>query len=109
MTEISKAEFSTDFLNRHRTELKTTLYPFKTPARETDRGHMPPEFNVDQQNFLEEKQRGKNWGWSAIRPSVVGGNPVSNFLLNPAPSSTPPTLPSHTHSPDSTQQISDSS
>src|SRR3569833_4106567 len=27
------------------------LGPFKTPARETDAGHMPPEFNVDQQSF----------------------------------------------------------
>ncbi|MFB6456636.1 SDR family oxidoreductase [Chitinophaga sp. Hz27] len=55
------------------------LGPFKTPARETDGGmHMPPEFNVDQQKFLEEKQRGKQWTWSAIRPSVVGGTAVGN-------------------------------
>lgn len=27
------------------------LGPFKNPARETDAGHMPPEFNVDQQSF----------------------------------------------------------
>jgi nucleoside-diphosphate-sugar epimerase len=54
------------------------LGPFKTPARETDPGHMPPEFNVDQQNYLEEKQRGRNWSWSAIRPSVVGGTALGN-------------------------------
>lgn len=50
------------------------LGPFKTPARETDAGHMPPEFNVDQQQFLER------WGgsWSAIRPSVVGGTALGN-------------------------------
>jgi nucleoside-diphosphate-sugar epimerase len=29
------------------------LGPFKTPARELDAGHMPPEFNVDQRTFLE--------------------------------------------------------
>lgn len=29
------------------------LGPFKTLARETDANHMPPEFNVDQQDFLE--------------------------------------------------------
>ena len=29
------------------------LGPFKTPARENDPPHMPPEFNVDQQQFLE--------------------------------------------------------
>ncbi|SQI42820.1 short chain dehydrogenase [Serratia plymuthica] len=49
------------------------LGPFKTPARESDAGHMPPEFNVDQQHYLERRQQGKRWRWSAIRPSVVGG------------------------------------
>ncbi|GLV55243.1 NAD-dependent dehydratase [Dictyobacter sp. S3.2.2.5] len=54
------------------------LGPFKTPARETDAPHMPPEFNVDQQNFLEQRQRGKSWTWSAIRPSVVAGFALGN-------------------------------
>ncbi|WP_141327617.1 SDR family oxidoreductase [Myxococcus sp. AB025B] len=54
------------------------LGPFKTPARETDPEHMPPEFNVDQQRFLEQRQRGKAWTWSAIRPSVVGGVALGN-------------------------------
>ena len=54
------------------------LGPFKTPAREDDPGHMPPEFNVDQQAFLETRQRGKAWSWSAIRPSVVSGFALGN-------------------------------
>lgn len=54
------------------------LGPFKTPAKESDAGHMPPEFNVDQQQFLEKRQQGKSWSWSAIRPSVVGGTALSN-------------------------------
>ncbi|MFD0815084.1 SDR family oxidoreductase [Amycolatopsis umgeniensis] len=54
------------------------LGPFKTPAREDDAGHMPPEFNVDQQQFLERRQAGKSWTWSAIRPSVVGGTALGN-------------------------------
>jgi nucleoside-diphosphate-sugar epimerase len=49
------------------------LGPFKTPARESDPPHMPPEFNVEQQTFLEARQRGKAWTWSALRPSVVCG------------------------------------
>jgi nucleoside-diphosphate-sugar epimerase len=52
------------------------LGPFKTPARETDAGHLPPEFNVDQQRILE--QRSGAWTWSAIRPSVVGGTALGN-------------------------------
>jgi nucleoside-diphosphate-sugar epimerase len=54
------------------------LGPFKTPARETDAGHMPPEFNVDQQSFLERRQHGASWTWSAIRPSMVGGAALGN-------------------------------
>jgi nucleoside-diphosphate-sugar epimerase len=54
------------------------LGPFKTPAKESDGGHMPPEFNVDQQMFLEQLQQGKTWNWSAIRPSVVAGTALGN-------------------------------
>jgi nucleoside-diphosphate-sugar epimerase len=54
------------------------LGPFKTPAREGDPPHLPPEFNVDQQRFLEDRQQGKAWTWSALRPSVVGGTALGN-------------------------------
>jgi nucleoside-diphosphate-sugar epimerase len=54
------------------------LGPFKTPAKESDPGHMPPEFNVDQQQYLTLRQQGKTWSWSAIRPSVVGGAALGN-------------------------------
>ena len=47
--------------------------PYKTPARETDPRHMPPNFYYDQEDFLREQQRGKNWFWSALRPSLVCG------------------------------------
>ncbi|MFI5613977.1 SDR family oxidoreductase [Amycolatopsis sp. NPDC051903] len=50
------------------------LGPFKTPARESDAGHLPPEFNVDQQALLERRAP----SWSAIRPSVVGGTTLGN-------------------------------
>ncbi|MCY9656489.1 SDR family oxidoreductase [Paenibacillus chondroitinus] len=54
------------------------LGPFKTPARETDANHMPPEFNIDQQQFLEKRQPGTEWTWSALRPSVVSGFALGN-------------------------------
>jgi nucleoside-diphosphate-sugar epimerase len=54
------------------------LGPFKTPAREDDPPHLPPEFNVEQQAFLESAQQGKDWTWSALRPSVVGGFALGN-------------------------------
>lgn len=54
------------------------LGPFKTPARESDANHMPPEFNIDQQDFLERRQAGQKWSWSALRPSVVIGFGLGN-------------------------------
>nr|WP_042194186.1 SDR family oxidoreductase [Kibdelosporangium sp. MJ126-NF4]CEL21149.1 Nucleoside-diphosphate-sugar epimerases [Kibdelosporangium sp. MJ126-NF4]CTQ96286.1 Nucleoside-diphosphate-sugar epimerases [Kibdelosporangium sp. MJ126-NF4] len=52
------------------------LGPFKTPAREDEPGHMPPEFNISQQELLE--QRSGRWTWSALRPSVVIGFALGN-------------------------------
>lgn len=54
------------------------LGPFATPAKEDDPPHMPPEFNVDQQRFLERRQLGAAWSWSALRPSVVAGVGLGN-------------------------------
>jgi len=54
------------------------LGPFATPAKESDPPHMPPEFNVDQQQFLERRQVGSTWTWSALRPSVVAGIGLGN-------------------------------
>jgi nucleoside-diphosphate-sugar epimerase len=54
------------------------LGPFATPAKESDPPHMPPEFNVDQQQFLERRQASASWTWSAMRPSVVAGVGLGN-------------------------------
>src|ERR1700676_3305324 len=49
------------------------LGPYKTPTREDDPRHMPPNFYYDQQDFLEEFQKGKRWTWSVGRPHAVCG------------------------------------
>lgn len=54
------------------------LGPFQTPAREDDPGHLPPEFNLDQQHYLERRSHGTSWSWSALRPSVVCGTALGN-------------------------------
>jgi nucleoside-diphosphate-sugar epimerase len=54
------------------------LGPFATPAREDDPGHLPPEFNVSQQQHLEQASAGASWSWSALRPSVVCGTALGN-------------------------------
>jgi nucleoside-diphosphate-sugar epimerase len=54
------------------------LGPYKTPARETDRRHMPPNFYYDQEDYLKERSAGKTWSWTALRPSSICGFAVGN-------------------------------
>ncbi len=49
------------------------LGPFRTPARESDPRHLPPNMYYDQQDLIEARQRGKRWTWSAVRPHAVCG------------------------------------
>lgn len=56
------------------------LGPYKTPAKESDPRHMPPNFYFDQQELLEERSRGKGWSWSALRPHTVLGYAIGNPL-----------------------------
>jgi nucleoside-diphosphate-sugar epimerase len=54
------------------------LGPFKTPAREDDPPHMPPNFYHDQEMWLRAHQAGKPWAWSALRPQTVCGFALGN-------------------------------
>ncbi len=54
------------------------LGPFKTPAREDDPRLMPPNFYYDQEDFLRERQRGKAWHFTALRPEAVMGYATGN-------------------------------
>lgn len=54
------------------------LGPFKTPAKETDPRHIPPNFYYDQEDFLSRRQDGKSWTWSALRPEAVCGFAIGN-------------------------------
>ena len=49
------------------------LGPFKTPAKETDPPHMPPNFYWDQEQWLRERQSGKGWSHAVLRPHTVCG------------------------------------
>lgn len=54
------------------------LGPFKTPAREDDPRLMPPNFYYDQEDLLRERQQGKEWSFTALRPEAVCGFAVGN-------------------------------
>jgi nucleoside-diphosphate-sugar epimerase len=61
------------------------LGPFKTPAREDDPRLMGPNVYYNQEDFLRERQKGKGWFWTALRPeSTTGfaiGNPMNLGML----------------------------
>lgn len=54
------------------------LGPFKTPAKESDPRHMPPNFYYDQEDWLRETSAARPWTWSALRPEAVCGFAVGN-------------------------------
>jgi len=54
------------------------LGPYKTPAREDDPRHMPPNFYYDQEDYLKARCAGKEWSWTALRPSSICGFAVGN-------------------------------
>ncbi|HEX7812387.1 MAG TPA: SDR family oxidoreductase [Burkholderiales bacterium] len=49
------------------------LGPFRTPAKEGDPRHPGSNFYYNQQDWLEARQKGKPWTWSAVRPHAVCG------------------------------------
>ena len=61
------------------------LGAFKTPARESDPRHMPPNYYFDQIDWLTGFQRGKIWDWVELRPQTLCGfAPGTPMSLAPA-------------------------
>lgn len=56
------------------------LGPFKTPAREDDARHMPPNFYYDQQDWISFHQKGKAWSWNSYRPHGLCGVSVGSAM-----------------------------
>jgi nucleoside-diphosphate-sugar epimerase len=54
------------------------LGPYKTPAKETDFRHLPPNFYYNQEDYLRERSVGTVWSWAALRPSCICGFAVGN-------------------------------
>jgi nucleoside-diphosphate-sugar epimerase len=51
----------------------THLGPLKTPMRESDPRHMPPDYYFDQIDWLTTFQKGKPWDWVELRPQTLCG------------------------------------
>ena len=54
------------------------LGPYRTPAKEDDPRHPPPNFYYDQWDYMVERQRGKPWTYSSARPHAVSGFAIGN-------------------------------
>ena len=51
----------------------THLGPLKTPMRESDPRHLPPNYYFDQIDWLAGYQHGRRWTWTELRPQTVCG------------------------------------
>src|SRR3977135_1487237 len=55
--------------------------PLTVPARENrSEMHEQPNFYWNQERFLRERQRGKAWGWSILRPVLIVGCSVGSAM-----------------------------
>jgi nucleoside-diphosphate-sugar epimerase len=52
--------------------------PPRVPSRESDPHAMPPNFYYDQEAVLRERQAGKSWTWTILRPPAVCGFAVGS-------------------------------
>jgi len=54
---------------------------YRSPAKESQARHFPPNFYFDQEDYLRDASQGRDWSWSALRPEpVIGfalGNPMN--------------------------------
>ena len=78
VNSVSAIERASDRLERVVLVTGTKYYgshlgPFKTPAREDDPRHLPPDFYFDQIDWLTAFQRGKRWSWTEVRPQTLCG------------------------------------
>ena len=58
--------------------------PRRMPSKESDRRAMPPNFYYDQEDRIRERQAGKDWSWTILRPPNVAGlgigSPMNTIL-----------------------------
>lgn len=62
----------------------STAGPFATPARETDPRPPASHFYYDQRDLLAERQQGRRWTWTTLRPHCISGVTLgspSNIML----------------------------
>ncbi|KAK9807612.1 hypothetical protein WJX72_004087 [[Myrmecia] bisecta] len=53
----------------------------KTPSREDDPRHLPPNFYYNMQDYCEQRVKaGARWSWSSLRPDPVAGYSRGSFM-----------------------------
>lgn len=52
----------------------------RTPMRESERRHLPPNFYYDQEDFLRTRQVGQSWTWTNLIPPFITGFAVGNAM-----------------------------
>lgn len=78
VVERASPGFRRIILNQGAKVYGSHLGKFRTPAREDDPRHLPPNFYYSQEDYLLEAQQGKDWDWVLVRPDVVCGFSVGS-------------------------------
>lgn len=56
--------------------------PHKTPSRESDPRHLPPNFYYDQEDYVLELAEGEPWSYTLVRPEIMIGYARGGAVLN---------------------------
>lgn len=56
--------------------------PHRTPSRESDPRHLPPNFYYNQEDYVVELARGKQWTYTLARPEIMIGFARGGAVLN---------------------------
>ncbi|MGB7486527.1 MAG: SDR family oxidoreductase [Phormidesmis sp.] len=53
---------------------------YKSPAKEDDSRHFPPNLYFRHEDFAKAFSAAKDWGWTALRPDIVIGHSVGSAM-----------------------------
>ncbi len=53
---------------------------YKTPAKEDDSRHFPPNLYFEQEDFARARSADKGWGYTALRPDILIGHSLGSAM-----------------------------
>ena len=53
---------------------------YKTPARESDSRHFPPNLYFRHQDYATQHSKAQKWRWTALRPDIIIGHSIGSAM-----------------------------